>query len=123
MLAILMLLISHYKAHYSFNSIHGARQAVRLRDLSVFSPQQAHHENCRHRRIDGLLRMKIAPRVIDVDVSLLTSSRMTIGGSTDERMGFDVCRRVVPSFNCISYDPKGSVCLTVPFRHSPRNPH
>jgi len=49
-------------------------------------------------------------------VSLLSSSRMTIGGSADERTCFDVRRRVVLSSNCISYYLKGSVCLTVPFQ-------
>jgi len=44
-------------------------------------------------------------------ISLLSSSRMTIGGSAEERTCFDAHRWVVPSFNCMSYDLKGSVCL------------
>jgi len=36
--------------------------------------------------------------------------------AANEHTCFDVHRRIVSSSNCISYDLKGSVCLTVPFR-------
>jgi len=105
------------------------RQAPRQRILSVFSPKQARHKmNCRRRPIDCLLRIKIAPWVIDVDISILTncfdqSSCISVVVFSHDywRLSEWACMLWCLSSSCTVLQPyfkwsEGSVGLTVPFR-------
>jgi len=113
---------------YSISSIYGIpRQAARQRDERVsttsgspldelLTPSDwlfAANEDCAtgdwNQRIntdDWLSSVKLYPccRLL---TWLLAAQRLCTS--------FDVCCRVVPSSNCISYYLKGSVCLAVPF--------